>query len=56
MRQTQPTQHFAEPERASTGSVGLDDILGGGFDPDRVYLIEGRVRGPERRRWRCNSC
>jgi len=42
MRQTQPTQHFAEPERASTGSVGLDDILGGGFDPDRVYLIEGR--------------
>src|ERR1700761_1154259 len=42
MRQTQPTQHFAEPERASTGSVGLDDILGGGFDADRVYLIEGR--------------
>jgi circadian clock protein KaiC len=42
MRQTQPTQHFAEPERASTGSVGLDEILGGGFDPDRVYLIEGR--------------
>src|SRR6201997_4323287 len=42
MRQTQPTQHFAEPERASTGSVGLDDIIGGGFDPDRVYLIEGR--------------
>src|ERR1700747_1483560 len=42
MRQTQPTQHVAEPERASTGSVGLDDILGGGFDPDRVYLIEGR--------------
>src|SRR6201996_1673299 len=42
MRQTQPTQHFAEPERASTGSVGLDDILGGGFDADRVYLVEGR--------------
>src|ERR1700756_1401763 len=42
MRQTKPTQHFAEPERASTGSIGLDDILGGGFDPDRVYLIEGR--------------
>src|ERR1700756_4971302 len=42
MRQTQPTQHFAEPERAPTGSVVLDDILGGGFDPDRVYLIEGR--------------
>src|ERR1700746_3340757 len=42
MRQAKPTQHFAEPERASTGSVGLDDILGGGFDADRVYLIEGR--------------
>src|SRR5947209_5606470 len=24
-----------------TGIVGLDDILGGGFTPDRVYLIEG---------------
>jgi circadian clock protein KaiC len=42
MRQAKTTRHFAEPERASTGSVGLDDILGGGFDPDRVYLIEGR--------------
>ena len=26
----------------STGNGGLDDILGGGFDADRVYLIEGR--------------
>jgi circadian clock protein KaiC len=26
----------------STGNPGLDDILGGGFDADRVYLIEGR--------------
>src|SRR5947208_15308294 len=42
MTRTEPTQPSAEPERASTGSVGLDDILGGGFDPDRVYLIEGR--------------
>jgi circadian clock protein KaiC len=42
MKRTEPTQPSAEPERASTGSVGLDDILGGGFDPDRVYLIEGR--------------
>jgi circadian clock protein KaiC len=31
-----------EPETISTGNVGLDDILGGGFDADRVYLIEGR--------------
>src|SRR5262249_8758800 len=31
-----------EPGTISTGNVGLDDILGGGFDADRVYLIEGR--------------
>lgn len=31
-----------EPETISTGSGGLDDILGGGLDADRVYLIEGR--------------
>ncbi len=31
-----------EEQRVSTGSVGLDDILGGGFDPNRVYLYEGR--------------
>src|SRR5947209_2650890 len=24
-----------------TGIVGLDDILGGGLTPDRVYLVEG---------------
>jgi circadian clock protein KaiC len=28
-------------ERASTGIDGLDDILGGGFPRDRVYLVEG---------------
>src|ERR1044071_8876941 len=27
--------------RVSTGIAGLDDVLGGGFDPDRVYLVEG---------------
>ena len=31
-----------EPKRISTGSVGLDDILGGGFDSNRMYLYEGR--------------
>jgi circadian clock protein KaiC len=31
-----------ELPRISTGSVGLDDILGGGFDPNRLYLYEGR--------------
>lgn len=25
----------------STGSAGLDDILGGGLQPERVYLLEG---------------
>src|SRR3954463_1729439 len=30
-----------EPETLSTGSTGLDDILGGGLDADRGYLIEG---------------
>jgi len=28
-------------QRASTGVPGLDDILGGGFTPHRLYLIEG---------------
>src|SRR3954452_23641837 len=28
--------------RVSTGSEGLDDILGGGFDSNRMYLYEGR--------------
>lgn len=27
--------------RASTGIEGLDDILGGGFTPHRLYLLEG---------------
>ncbi len=28
--------------RISTGSSGLDDILGGGFDANRMYLYEGK--------------
>src|SRR4051795_11919956 len=31
-----------ETEMISTGNLGLDDILGGGIDAERVYLIEGR--------------
>ena len=27
--------------RISTGIAGLDDILCGGLDPDRLYLVEG---------------
>lgn len=32
----------SELPRVSTGNEGLDDILGGGLDADRVYLYEGR--------------
>jgi circadian clock protein KaiC len=32
----------ADPARISTGSDGLDHILGGGLDGDRMYLYEGR--------------
>jgi circadian clock protein KaiC len=31
-----------EPPRISTGTEGLDDILGGGLDAERLYLCEGR--------------
>ena len=30
-----------QASQASTGIIGLDDILGGGFARDRVYLFEG---------------
>lgn len=30
-----------DPSRAPTGVSGLDDILGGGLTPHRVYLVEG---------------
>src|SRR5690242_18634240 len=42
MTQSAPVPSPDEPATISTGSDGLDDILGGGFDADRVYLIEGR--------------
>jgi circadian clock protein KaiC len=31
-----------DPPRLSTGNHGLDHILGGGLDGDRLYLLEGR--------------
>ena len=40
-----PGDSYDEPTdlpRISTGSSGLDDILGGGFDANRMYLYEGR--------------
>jgi circadian clock protein KaiC len=30
-----------EGEQISTGIAGLDAVLGGGLDPDRLYLVEG---------------
>jgi circadian clock protein KaiC len=32
---------MASSERNSTGVEGLDSILGGGFSPNRMYLVEG---------------
>jgi circadian clock protein KaiC len=37
-----PDSHVDDLPRVSTGSDGLDDILGGGFDANRMYLYEGR--------------
>jgi circadian clock protein KaiC len=31
-----------EAAKISTGSSGLDEILCEGFDPERMYLYEGR--------------
>src|ERR1700709_980490 len=31
-----------ELPKVSTGNAGLDDILGGGIDPQRMYLYEGQ--------------
>jgi circadian clock protein KaiC len=31
-----------ELPKISTGNIGLDDILGGGIDPERMYLFEGQ--------------
>lgn len=36
------TSESGETSRISTGNEGLDDILGGGFDRNRLYLYEGR--------------
>jgi circadian clock protein KaiC len=35
------TTAAAAPPRVATGVPGLDDVLGGGFTPNRLYLIEG---------------
>ena len=40
--QGDPPADDADQARISTGCSGLDDVLGGGFDPERMYLYEGR--------------
>jgi circadian clock protein KaiC len=37
-----PDPPTRESAPLSTGIAGLDDILNGGVDPERVYLVEGR--------------
>jgi circadian clock protein KaiC len=36
-----PSPAATDGQRVSTGIGGLDDVLGGGLDPDRLYLVEG---------------
>ncbi|WP_286898952.1 ATPase domain-containing protein [Achromobacter sp. UBA2119] len=36
------TAAFKPDPRISTGNLGIDDILGGGLDPNKMYLCEGR--------------
>jgi predicted ATP-dependent serine protease len=54
----QPKKRLLPPmneERVSTGIPGLDDVLCGGFDPERLYLVEGEP-GTGRPRLRCTFC
>jgi circadian clock protein KaiC len=37
-----PATRLDDPPRISTGSKGLDSILGGGLDTNRMYLYEGQ--------------
>jgi len=36
-----PALAMQQPEQVQTGIAGLDDILGGGLPPYRVYLVQG---------------
>jgi circadian clock protein KaiC len=40
-RNSMPPPPGTKSTRISTGVAGLDDILGGGLEPHRLYLIEG---------------
>jgi circadian clock protein KaiC len=41
-REDEAASMVDDAPRISTGNRGLDDILRGGLDPDRLYLYEGR--------------
>ena len=41
MIDTSMSRPTGEEPRISTGVPGLDDILGGGLTPSRLYLLEG---------------
>jgi circadian clock protein KaiC len=41
MKRRTPTVPIPAQERASTGVPGLDDVLGGGFPANHLYLVEG---------------
>jgi len=41
-REDESVSTVEDAPRISTGNRGLDDILRGGLDPDRLYLYEGR--------------
>jgi circadian clock protein KaiC len=41
MRVLSVPPHIPDQERASTGVPGLDNILGGGFPANHLYLVEG---------------
>jgi circadian clock protein KaiC len=36
-----PENHDTRPERLSIGAQGLDEVLFGGLNPNRIYLLEG---------------
>lgn len=41
MADASPALGTSQDVRATTGIEGLDDILGGGYTPNRLYLLEG---------------
>ena len=41
MIETSAPPDSAKDDRAKTGVEGFDDVLGGGFTPKRLYLVEG---------------